>query len=162
MRRGSRLEDAPPHSEDGTPYLSAGRIRPLARVRRALQWLPPARRPQMMKTVVALLAIAWTTVGIASPADQTWTGRISDNLCNGSHEKMATGVFPPYDDHQCTLECLKSGGKYVLVDKDNKPIPIANQDFADLAAHAGEAVVVTGEMKGDAITVSKVEVAPKT
>ena len=72
----------------------------------------------MTKHLAAALAIAWTVFGVNFAAEQTWTGKISDNLCNASHTKMATGVFPPFEDPQCTLECVKAGGKFVFVDKD--------------------------------------------
>jgi hypothetical protein len=36
-------------------------------------------------------------------------------------------------------------------------LKIANQDNADLEKHAGHTVRLTGEMKGDTITVSKIE-----
>jgi hypothetical protein len=50
---------------------------------------------------------------------------------------------------------VHNGGS-VFVAKD-KMFTIANQDFADLNAHAGHVVMLSGEMTGDAITVSKVE-----
>src|SRR3981081_1084579 len=53
------------------------------------------RRRTMTKTLAAALAMAWTIAGVNFAAEQTWTGRISDNLCNASHTKMATSVFPP-------------------------------------------------------------------
>jgi len=114
----------------------------------------------MTKQFAAALAIAWTVAGVRFGAEQTWAGKISDNLCNASHTKMATGVFPPFEDPQCTLECVKSGGKFVFVDKDEKVLQIANQDFEDLKKHPGVLVNLTGELKGDAITVTKVEPAP--
>jgi hypothetical protein len=40
---------------------------------------------------------------------------------------------------------------------DGKVIQIANQDNKDLATHAGHAVKMTGELKGNAIVVSKIE-----
>jgi hypothetical protein len=36
-------------------------------------------------------------------------------------------------------------------------IQIANQDNKDLATHAGHTVKMTGELKGNAIVVSKIE-----
>ena len=114
----------------------------------------------MTKHLAAALAIAWTVFGVNFAAEQTWTGKISDNLCNASHTKMATGVFPPFEDPQCTLECVKAGGKFVFVDKDEKPLQIANQDFEDLKNHPGVLVNLTGELKGDTITVTKIELAP--
>ena len=41
-----------------------------------------------------------------------------------------------------------------------KTYEIANQDFAALKDHGGHKVALTGEMKGDSITVSKIEMAP--
>ena len=114
----------------------------------------------MTQTLAAALAIAWTIAGVNFAAEQTWTGRISDNLCNASHTKMATSVFPPFEDPQCALECVKAGGKFVFVDKDDKSLQIANQDFEDLKKHPGVRVNLTGELKGDTITVTKIELAP--
>ena len=48
--------------------------------------------------------------------------------------------------------------EYVLV-VDGKVFQIANQDNKDLATHAGHHVKVTGELKGNAITVSKIEMS---
>ena len=114
----------------------------------------------MTKTLAAALAIAWTVAGVNFAAEQTWTGKISDNLCNASHTKMATSVFPPFEDPQCALECVKAGGKFVFIDKDDKPLQIANQDFEDLKKHPAVLVNLTGELKGDTITVTKIELAP--
>jgi len=38
-----------------------------------------------------------------------------------------------------------------------KTYEIANQDFADLKAHGGHKVKLTGEVKDNSITVSKIE-----
>jgi hypothetical protein len=51
---------------------------------------------------------------------------------------------------------VRGGSKYVLV-VDKQVYQIANQTFADLAKHAGHAVKLTGELKGNTITVSKIE-----
>jgi hypothetical protein len=50
----------------------------------------------------------------------------------------------------------QGGAKYVFVSKD-KIYQIADQKDAALATHAGHTVLLTGEMKGDTITVSKIE-----
>ena len=113
----------------------------------------------MTKRLAATLAIAWTMTGVNFAAEQTWTGIISDSLCHESHTKMATSVFPPFEEPQCVLECAKAGGKFVFMDKDNKPLQIANQDFEDLKKHPGVPVTLTGELKGDVITITKIEPA---
>jgi hypothetical protein len=113
----------------------------------------------MMKNAVAIAAIALTITGVNYAAEQTWTGVLSDSLCAASHARMAQGVFPPLDDPACVLACVEGGGKFVFMDGE-KALQIANQDFADLKKHPGVKVMVTGELKGDTITVSKIELAP--
>jgi hypothetical protein len=81
---------------------------------------------------------------------------ISDSMCVRHHESGAEGQETT--DADCARDCVKGGSKYVLVAGD-KVYAIANQDHAQLAAHAGERVVVTGRMAADAIEVSGVEKA---
>ncbi len=116
----------------------------------------------MCKRLVALLAIAWTTTGVNVAGQQTWTGVISDSLCNASHMVMAQGVFPPLDNPTCVMACVDGGGKFVFMDKGDTALQIANQDFAELKKHPGVQVTVTGAIKGDVITISKIELAPKS
>ena len=97
-------------------------------------------------------------VGFASfvqAADQTWTGKISDSMCGASHAKMMAEHKDAKTDRDCTLACVKGGGKYVFV-SGGKVYNIENQDLALLQDHAGHTVRLTGEMKGDTITVSKI------
>jgi hypothetical protein len=88
-------------------------------------------------------------------AEQTWTGKISDSACGAKHEEAAEGQGV-MADRDCTQACIRGGSKYVLV-VDGKVFQIANQDNKDLATHAGHLVKMTGEMKGSAITVAKIE-----
>jgi len=92
---------------------------------------------------------------VASAAEQTWTGNISDSACGAKHEEAAEGQGK-MPDRECTQACVRGGSKYVLV-ADGKVVQIANQDNKELATHAGHRVKVTGELKGNAITVSKIE-----
>jgi hypothetical protein len=100
----------------------------------------------------------------ATAADQTWTGQISDSMCGANHSQMIatknkelrTSSGAPERD--CTLACLKDGGKYVFVTK-GKIYNLANQNFAAIPMHAGETVRLTGDLEGDIITVSKVAVS---
>ena len=71
-------------------------------------------------------------------------------------------MFPPLEDPACVLACVDGGGKFVFMDKGDKPLQIANQDFADLKKHPGVPVTLTGELKGDIITITKIELAPKS
>jgi hypothetical protein len=112
-----------------------------------------------MKSVLRSLCCIGLLLGLtcfASAADRTWTGKISDSMCGASHAKMmAAHAGAKMTDRDCTLACTKAGGKYVFV-TGGKVFNIANQSDADLQTHAGHTVRLTGEMKGDTITVSKI------
>jgi hypothetical protein len=104
---------------------------------------------------VAILALA-----IATPAaaQQTFTGRLSESMCGASHQSKApAGALT---DRECLVACINGLAKYVLVDPNNEVIPIANQDAMGLPFYAGRPVKLTGERKGEAIFVTKVEAIP--
>jgi hypothetical protein len=116
-----------------------------------------------MKKTITLVAAA---VLVAAPAlfaaDKTLSGTISDNMCGAKHpggehdgKKMT--------ESDCTKACVDGhGAKYVFV-SSGKTYKIDNQDFAGLKDHAGHKVALSGEVKGDSITVSKIEMpAEKT
>jgi hypothetical protein len=110
----------------------------------------------MKKTLVCFAALALMSCAPAMAAE-TMKGKISDGMCGAKHrggEHGGTG-----GDRACTEKCVKGGEKYVFVSGD-KVYKIANQDLADLKAHAGHEVEVTAEAKGDTLTVSKI-VMPK-
>jgi hypothetical protein len=115
-----------------------------------------------MKSVfrsLCCIGLLLSLTSFVSAADQTWTGKISDSMCGGSHAKMiaAHGGASKMTDRACTLACTKAGGKYVFVmGGSGKVYNIANQDLAALQTHSGHTVKLTGEMKGDTITVSKI------
>src|ERR1044072_6013540 len=108
-----------------------------------------------MRIAFPALAVALLAGAVSLHAQQSWTGKIGDSACGVKHEEAAEGqgVMP---DRECTQACVRGGSKYILV-VDGKVMKIANQDNKDLATHAGHAVKVTGELKGDTITVSSVE-----
>jgi hypothetical protein len=108
-----------------------------------------------MKTALLLSAALLLTPAPSFAAEQTWSGKISDSACGAKHEEAAEGQGV-MADRECTQACVRGGSKYVLV-VDGKVFQIANQDNKDLATHAGHAVKMTGELKGSAITVSKIE-----
>jgi hypothetical protein len=120
---------------------------------------------EVMKNVFRSFCCISLLLGLAafaSAAEMTWTGKISDSMCGASHAKMiaAHGGASKMTDRDCTLACTKAGGKYVFV-TGGKVYNIANQNDADLQTHAGHTVRLTGEMKGDAITVSKIVMPAK-
>jgi opacity protein-like surface antigen len=119
-----------------------------------------------MKTLclcaVALVVAPWASARAGSAAESTWTGQISDSACGAKHEEAAEGQGK-MPDRDCTQACVRGGSKYVLVVQEERDgssratvLQIANQDNTGLATHAGHTVRVTGELKGGAITISKI------
>ena len=108
-----------------------------------------------MKKFAMLVAAALFVASPALAAEKTWNGTISDAKCNGTHHKAEHGSQAD-SDHDCVTKCVEGGSKYVFI-SGGKTYQIANQDFAALKDHGGHKVALSGEMKGDTITVSKVE-----
>ena len=76
-----------------------------------------------------------------------------------SQNKIPPGIATT--DWDCALASEKGGRKYVFV-SDGKVNKIADQDLGlPEVGHAGHAVQLTGEMKGDTISVSVVTVDAK-
>jgi hypothetical protein len=111
-----------------------------------------------MKTCFLLAAAMLLASSAPFAAEQTWAGEISDSACGAKHEEAAEGQGK-MPDRECTQACVRGGSKYVLV-VEGKVYQIANQDNKDLPTHAGHTVTVTGEMKGQSITVSTIVMPP--
>ena len=124
-----------------------------------------------MNKRLSLIALLITLLPFSmSAASKTWSGKISDSMCGATHkmtkeheEKGEVSKQPTSKmekDRECTLACVKSGGKYVFVSK-GKVFQIGNQDFAGLEEHAGHAVKITGDLGSDGktITVSNITMA---
>ncbi len=110
-----------------------------------------------MRSVATFVIAVVVGSGVVYAAPQTWTGQISDSMCGAKHKPMGNMKMT---DRECTEMCVKANGKYVFA-SEGKVYQIANQKDAALATHAGQTVMLTGEMKGDTITVSKID-TPKT
>jgi hypothetical protein len=106
-----------------------------------------------LKALVTVAAL--TLAAPAMAADMSWTGQISDAMCGASHKEMAKSGET---DKQCTLGCAKEDGSFVFV-TGGKVYEITNPRLKAIEEHAGETVKVTGTLKGDKITISKVEAA---
>jgi hypothetical protein len=105
-----------------------------------------------MKTIMLGAALVATlTASAAWTADQTLKGVISDSMCGASHKGMGTKKT----DRECTQACAAKSAQYVLV-SEGKVYKLTNHD-ADLKAHAGHTVNLTGDVKDDTIRVSKIE-----
>ena len=111
-----------------------------------------------MKRAVFAMGISFllNAAGVIA-AEQTWTGQISDSMCGADHSMMAHGG-KKVSARDCTLECVKGGGKYVFVSK-GKVYEIENQDRKDLAEHAGHPIKLTGEMSADGKSVKVDKIA---
>ncbi len=94
-------------------------------------------------TVVAALVFGLSALAMAAE----FTGFVEDTNC-ASKPAMK-------DDAECAKKCIKGGAAAVLVTPDGKVYKIANQD--KIVAHAGEKVTVTGDAKGDTLTIASVK-----
>jgi hypothetical protein len=109
----------------------------------------------MKKFVMLAVAMLFAAAPALVAADKTWNGKLTDTRCkDGKHSKDEHPTVK--GDHDCAAKCLAGGEKSVFL-SGGKTYTIANQDFAGLKDHAGHSVALTGEMKGDTITVSKIE-----
>jgi hypothetical protein len=115
-----------------------------------------------LKLSLILLALAAASAvsvsGIArnsnnnSAADTTIVGYISDSSCGLKH---MSGMG---DDKNCTLACVKGGGKFVLADRDHKVLDRLDNTGQEKAREfAGQKVRVTGRVTGKAISVTAIE-----
>ena len=97
-----------------------------------------------------LPALALLAASIASPADGSWTGWITDDMC----AKNASD-----GNAECATKCVKEhGAKYVFVNEaDKKVYAIDAQDKA--APHAGHHVVVKRTVDGSALKLTSIEMA---
>lgn len=110
----------------------------------------------MLFPTLTTFACAALLVSVAAArADETWTGRIADSACGARHESGGE-MGDAMNDRDCTIACVRGGSKYVLV-VGSRVYKIANQGNADLPAHAGDTVRVTGTLSGDTLTIAKVE-----
>ena len=118
------------------------------------------RRVYLPTLVLALLPYS------ATAASKTWTGKISDSMCGATHTmvkeheqkgEISKTTSKAEKDRQCTVECVKGGGKYVLASQ-GKVFEISNQDFAGLSEHAGHTVKLTGDLNADGKTIKVSEI----
>lgn len=81
----------------------------------------------------------------------TVTGYISDSMCGASNGNGSA------EARTCTKDCLKNGAVPVLVSEtDKKVFKLAGKD---VKAHLDHKVKITGEIKGDVLTVADVQKA---
>ena len=108
----------------------------------------------MKKFVLLAAAIVFSAAPALVAAEKTWDGVISDARCAGKHSKDEHSATAK-GDNECATKCIAGGQKAVFV-SGGKTYQLANQDFAGIKEHAGHKIALTGEMKGDTITISKI------
>ena len=105
----------------------------------------------------SVIAAGLLVVSFAAPAlaaDQTWTGMIGDSKCGANHKAMQEHNAN-LTDSACTEGCIKSGAEYIL-SSGGKVYKLENQKDPALAENAGKTVMVTGTLKGNTITASRI------
>jgi hypothetical protein len=112
---------------------------------------------RLCRWLTTTLAVVTLSLVALRAAEQTWVGEISDSACAMKHESGVENVPPP-PANECVANCIRGGSKYVIVASD-KVFQIVNQNAAGLGDLAGSKVKITGELKGDAVTISKIEKA---
>ncbi len=111
--------------------------------------------------MITRLTIAFLALGVWEPsqgADQTLTGKLSDSICAAVHKSTLEHDGQKLPDRDCTIACVKKGGKYVFVSQ-GKVYHIANQDFEGLEEHAGQTVTLSGDLLGGNLKVSRIAAA---
>ena len=113
-----------------------------------------------MKKAFAAILLTWLTAAPSQDqqTQQVWSGRVSDSMCDASHQMKAAGG--KMSERECLFECIKALAKYVLVDDKQQVIAIANQDLGGLPLYAGRPVRITGTLKDGAILATKIEAIP--
>ena len=95
-----------------------------------------------------VLALGLGFAVAAQAAPQTFVGTIGDSMCGAKH-------MMPGSAKDCTLQCVKSGAKFILIDPHGKLYQLSDQKKPE--AFAGAKVKVTGTLKGDTIAVTSME-----
>ena len=115
-----------------------------------------------MKKASLLLAVAAVAIFafLVRAQEKTFSGEIMDSQCAsmGGHESMYNDQIK--DPKQCTLECVKQGGTFVLYDaKAQTGYQLDDQKKPE--AFAGQKVTVTGTYDDSTMTihVTKIEAA---
>ena len=116
----------------------------------------------MRKLALNLAAVmALSTLSLAAPKSQTFTGEIMDSQCSamGSHAEMlkkeGKGDMDPNSPmarKMCTQGCVKMGGKYVLFDATSKAV-YQLDDQVKPEKFAGEKVKAKGTLNKETNTI---------
>ena len=98
-----------------------------------------------------MLFLAGAVLLVAAGPKKTFTGVISDDMCDKDHKMM--NVSP---DSKCVIECVKGGSKYVLL-SDGNVYKLSDQKSPE--KFAGKKVTVTGSLDGKNLQVDSIAAA---
>jgi len=101
--------------------------------------------------ILGLLLAAGLSLPAAAKDAKTYVGSIGDSMCGAKH------MMPGESAKDCTLECVKGGAKYILVDPNGKIYQLSDQKTPE--QFAGAKVKVTGTLDGDTISVTSIVAA---
>jgi len=105
----------------------------------------------MKKALLVLVAVSlvcFLMVALASAADTTVNGIVSDSQCGAKGANAGHAA--------CMNKCLAKGAKAVIVtDGDQKVLAVDNPDV--LKGHEGHHVAVTGAVSGDSVHINSVK-----
>jgi hypothetical protein len=94
-------------------------------------------------TTIALMAMGLAAAGMAAE----FSGFVEDTSCS-----TKPGMK---NNAECAKSCIKNGSPAVLVTSDGKIYKISNQD--KITSFAGQNVTVTGDLKGETLTIDTVK-----
>lgn len=108
-------------------------------------------------------ALMFLAVAGAAPQSHTYTGEIMDSQCAkmGAHEEMMKTHENINTAKECTLVCVKEGGKFVLFNAITK-ITYQLDDQTKLAQFAGANVTVTGTLDDSKKTIRVADIKLST
>ena len=118
----------------------------------------------MKKRMIGLsVSAVLLAVGAFAQQGQTFSGEIMDSPCAmmASHEKMVqTRPITAAEKKQCTLDCVKAGGKFVQYSAGNKTV-YQLDDQKRPEAFAGADVTVTGTLDRATNTIHITDIKPR-
>ena len=110
-----------------------------------------------MRRLTAMLFVLAISMSSAlaqqSAKEQTFVGKIGDSQCGLSHP-MGMG-----SDKECTLKCVKGGGKFILADQAKKVV-YQLDDQKTPEQYAGQMVKVTGTLDKNTKTIKVKSIEP--
>ncbi len=108
-------------------------------------------KPSLFLATLCLGASLAVPSALAADQSQDFTGRVTDAMCGAQHNMVGKGA-------DCIRGCIRRGSRYALIVGD-KVYALDTNDksaLAELDKLADHQATVTGQAKGDVITVTSV------